>query len=258
MDIKLIPESQVSNTNDFTNFKIIIIGDSGVGKSSILKRAVKNTFEENYQATVGFEFLLLYFTVNDFKIKLQIWDTCGQEMYRSLVQGFYRNTSLAVLVYDISNKISYEGLDVWLKDIRSRLNEEVPIFIVGNKSDKGNERKISTDEANDFSTNRRVKYFTECSAKTGFNVDDIFKEVAKYLYSIREELEKDKSSNKLIIGNGEYRKKMKGCCYEDKTRIKKDKTRLIIKEGNTSINLEEDNTSINLEEDNTSINIRRR
>ena len=214
MDIKLIPESQVSNTNDFTNFKIIIIGDSGVGKSSILKRAVKNTFEENYQATVGFEFLLLYFTVNDFKIKLQIWDTCGQEMYRSLVQGFYRNTSLAVLVYDISNKSSYEGLDVWLKDIRSRLNEEVPIFIVGNKSDKGNERKISTDEANDFSTNRRVQYFTECSAKTGNNVDIIFKEVAKYLYNIREELGKDKNSNKLIIGQNNEEKiaPKKKCC----------------------------------------------
>jgi len=212
MNVKLVPENQVSNTNDYTNFKIIIIGNSGVGKSSILKRAVKGTFDPNYQATVGFEFLLLYYIVNDYKIKLQIWDTCGEEMYRSLVQGFYRNTSLAVLVYDISNKESYENLDTWLKDIRSRLNEEVPIFIAGNKSDLEDERKISSDEAKEFLKTRRTKYFTECSAKTGQNVENIFYETAKYLYSIREELGKDKSP-KLKIGedNGPSIKKKK-CC----------------------------------------------
>ena len=213
MNIKLIPESQVPNSNDYTNFKIIIIGDSGVGKSSILKRAVKNTFDENYQATVGFEFLLMHFIVNDFKIKLQIWDTCGQEMYRSLVQGFYRNTSLAVLVYDISRMDTYEGLDIWLKDIRSRLDSQVPIFIAGNKYDLENDRKISSKDAQDFSKNRRTKYFTECSAKTGYNVENIFYEVAKYLYNIREELGKDKNSNKLKIGEDNVQiPKKKKCC----------------------------------------------
>ena len=213
MNIKLIQESQVSNTNDYTNFKVIIIGDSGVGKSSILKRAVKNTFDDNYQATIGFEFLLMHFIVNDFKIKLQIWDTCGQEMYRSLVQGFYRNTSLAVLVYDISRKETYEGLDIWIKDIRARLDPQVPIFIAGNKYDLENDRKISSKDAQEFSKNRRTKYFTECSAKTGYNVENIFYEVAKYLYNIREELGKDKNSNKLKIGeNNEQFKKKKKCC----------------------------------------------
>jgi len=211
---KLIPENEVSNTNDFTNYKIIIIGDSGVGKSSIIKRACKNKFDENYQATVGFEFLLLYFTVNDAKIKLQIWDTCGQEMYRSLVQGFYRNTSLAVLVYDISDKKTYEGLDIWLKDIRSRLNPEVPIFIAGNKYDLEDKREISFNDAKDFSTSNRTKFFTECSAKTGYNVENIFYEVAKYIYS-NKEVGKDKSSsNKLKIGNNneDIKKGKKGCC----------------------------------------------
>jgi len=91
MDIKLIPESKVSNSNDYINFKTIILGDSGVGISSIIKRAIKHTFDQNYQATIGFEFSLMHFIVNDLKIRLQIWDTCGQEMYRSLVQTFYRN-----------------------------------------------------------------------------------------------------------------------------------------------------------------------
>ena len=100
--IEILNDSQISLNDTFINFKLIIIGDSGVGKSSLLKRAVQNKFDPNYQATIGFEFLLMHFKVNDLKIKLQIWDTCGQEMYRSLVQGFYRNTSLAIVVYDIS------------------------------------------------------------------------------------------------------------------------------------------------------------
>ncbi len=212
MDIKLIPENQVSNTNDYTNFKVIIIGDSGVGKSSIISRACKNKFEENYQATVGFEFLLLYYIVNDAKIKLQIWDTCGQEMYRSLVQGFYRNTSLAILVYDISNKSSYDNLDNWLKDIRSRLDPEVPIIIVGNKYDLENERKILLKDAQEFSKNNRTKFFTECSAKTAYNIENIFLEAAKFLYTVSKESGKDKASNKLKIGNNEQLPKNKKCC----------------------------------------------
>ena len=218
MDIKLIPESQVSNSDDFINFKIIIIGDSGVGKSSILKRAVKNSLDENYQAAIGFEFLLMHFIVNDLKIKLQIWDTCGQEMYRSLVQGFYRNTSLAVLCYDISDKKSYEGLDIWIKDIRSRLDPQVPIFIAGNKYDLENNRKISSQDAQEFSKNRRTKYFTECSAKTGYNVENIFYEAAKYLYNACKELGRNKipTNNKLKINkdvnNENNQIKKKKCC----------------------------------------------
>ena len=218
MDIKFIPENQITNADNFINFKIIIIGDSGVGKSSILKRAVKNTFDENYQNTIGFEFLLMHFNINDLKIKLQIWDTCGQEAYRSLVQGFYRNTSLAVIVYDISRKETYEGLDIWLKDLRSHTDQELPIFIVGNKLDKENERQVPYKDAKDFSLYRRTKYFTECSAKTGYNVNDIFHEVAKYLYNACKELGNNKipSNNKLKINMDnnitDNQKKKKKCC----------------------------------------------
>ena len=218
MDIKFIPENQISSSDNFINFKIIIIGDSGVGKSSILKRAVKNTFDDNYQATIGFEFLLMHFSINDLKIKLQIWDTCGQETYRSLVQGFYRNTSLALIVYDICDKKTYEGLDIWLKDLRSQTDEELPIFIVGNKIDKENERQVTYKEANEFSLSSRTKYFTECSAKTGYNVENIFQEVVKYLYTACKNLGKNRlpSNNKLKItmenNEANNKKKKKKCC----------------------------------------------
>jgi len=105
MDIKLIPEREVSNPNDYKNFKIIVIGDSGVGAIHILRRAVKNKFDESYQST--FESILLYFIVNNNKIKLTIWNTCVDELFRSLVQGFYRNIvfCLCLSIYIIFSSI---------------------------------------------------------------------------------------------------------------------------------------------------------
>ena len=214
--IELLHESQISQTDNFINFKIIIVGDSGVGKSSLLKRAVQNKFDGNYQATIGFEFLLMHFNVNDLKLKLQIWDTCGQEMYRSLVQGFYRNTSLALVVYDINQKKTYESLDIWLKDIRQHTEQELPIFIAGNKSDL--ERVVPFEEAKVFAVSNRTKKFIECSAKTGYNVKEIFFDAAKYLYKTYKEF---KSQNKLLTSgrlkidgdkNNTLDKKKKKCC----------------------------------------------
>ena len=190
--IELLHDSQISQSDNFINFKIIIVGDSGVGKSSLLKRAVQNRFDGSYQATIGFEFLLMHFKVNDLKLKLQIWDTCGQEMYRSLVQGFYRNTSLALIVYDVNQKKTYDALDIWLKDIRQHTEQELPIFIAGNKSDL--EKVVPSEEAKIFAVSNRTKYFTECSAKNGYNVKEIFYEAAKYLYKTYKEF---KSQNKL-------------------------------------------------------------
>ena len=199
--IELINDNKLLETN-FISFKIIIVGESGVGKSSLLKRAVKGKFNEIYQATIGFEFLLLHFKVNELKFKLQIWDTCGQEMYRSLVQGFYRNTSLALIVYDVSDKKSYDNLDLWIKDIRKNTEQDLPIFVAGNKYDL--ERKVPFEDARVFTLSNRVKYFTECSAKTGYNVKDIFYEAAKHLYIIYKEYNAQNnlpSSGKLKIQN---------------------------------------------------------
>ena len=216
INVELLPDSQISQSDNFINFKIIIVGESGVGKSSLLKRAVQNRFDENYQATIGFEFLLMHFKVNDLKIKLQIWDTCGEEMYRSLVQGFYRNTSLALVVYDVSKKDTFDSLEAWIKDIRQHTEQDLPIFVVGNKSDLV--KSIQTEEARVFSVSNRTKYFTECSAKEGFQVKEIFFEAAKYLYkSYREFQSQNKlpTSSKLKIGandNLDLGVKKKKCC----------------------------------------------
>ena len=214
--IELLSSSKISQSDNFINFKLIIIGDSGVGKSCLLKRAVQNSFDESYQATIGFEFLLMHFKVNDLKIKLQIWDTCGQEMYRSLVQGFYRNTSLAIIVYDISRRQSFDALDIWLKDLRQHTEVDIPVFIVGNKMDL--QREISTEEAKVFSVSNRTKNFTECSAKTGENVKDIFFKAANYLYDtykVFQNQNKVPMSNRLKLDsniNTQENTKKKKCC----------------------------------------------
>ena len=115
------------------SFKIIVIGDSGVGKSCLTSKAAKNSFEEYYQATVGFEFLTFNLKLDDNVIKLQIWDTCGQEIYRSLISNFYRNSSLAVLVYSIDNEQSFKNAETWLHELKAQSNQNDRIFLVGNK-----------------------------------------------------------------------------------------------------------------------------
>ena len=183
IEIRKLEPNQISEKDEFINFKTIIVGNSGVGKSSLLKRAVQRKFTDHYQATIGFEFLLLYYEINGVKIKLQIWDTCGEEMYRSLVQGFYRNTSLTLLVYSISDQKSFDDLYEWLNDIKKNTEKNMPIFLVGTKYDLNDDLKIiKKEDALNFVKSKNLQYFSESSAKTGYQVDEIFNEIARYLY----------------------------------------------------------------------------
>jgi len=173
-------------TEEFTeydlSFKIIVVGDSGVGKSCLTLKGTKNHFEECYSPTVGFEFFTFNIRINDKNIKLQIWDTCGQEAYRSLITSFYRNSSLAVIVYSIDNRISYDNIESWLNEIKSQANPEIKIFLIGNKTDLEDQRTITKEEAKIFGENHKFNYFIETSAKTGFNAQNVFIRAAKELY----------------------------------------------------------------------------
>ena len=112
---------------DFS-FKLIVIGDSGVGKSCLTNRITTNLFEDGYSSTVGFEFVSFNVKINGKVIKLQIWDTCGQELYRSLITNFYRNASLAIIVYAINSKESFEDIEMWLRELRTQSNPDAKIF----------------------------------------------------------------------------------------------------------------------------------
>lgn len=165
------------------SFKIIFIGDSGVGKSCLTSKAAKNSFEEYYQATVGFEFLTFNLRLDNTVIKLQIWDTCGQEIYRSLITNFYRNSSLAVMVYAIDNEQSFNNTESWLKELKDQSNPDIRIFLVGNKSDLEETRQVRTERAEQFKEAHKLDMFFETSAKTGFNAKNVLIEAAKILYT---------------------------------------------------------------------------
>lgn len=164
------------------SFKVIVIGDSGVGKSCLTNKATRNIFDSNYNATVGFEFFSFNLKMFEKVIKLQIWDTCGQELYRSLITNFYRNSSLAIMVYAINNKESFDNVDVWLKELRTHSNPDAKVFLIGNKIDLESERKITKEEGENYARSNSFNLFLESSAKTGVNAQKIFIEAARILY----------------------------------------------------------------------------
>ena len=201
------------------SFKLIFIGDSGVGKSCLTTKAVKNNFEEFYQATVGFEFLTFNMKVNDKVVKLQIWDTCGQEIYKSLISNFYRNSSLACLLYAIDNKESFVHVENWLNDLKSQANPDVRIFLVGNKADLEEDRKVTKEEGEKYREDQHLDLFMETSAKTGQNARNVLVEAAKILYQDYLKFDENNKENnngaknqdgQKLIKKG--KKDKKGCC----------------------------------------------
>jgi small GTP-binding protein len=177
--VEALPEDV---TKSDISFKMIILGDPGVGKSCLSTKAIKNTFSEAYNTTIGFEFLNFYIKLDDKTVKLEVWDTCGQEIYRSLISGFYREAALAILVYAIDSRESFTNLDAWLKDVKLQSHPEIKIFLVGNKTDLEESRVISFEEAKKYANEHDFDYVNETSAKNGFNVKEVFIQAAKVLY----------------------------------------------------------------------------
>jgi len=177
-EYEVLPE-EVTQAN-FT-FKIIVIGDSSVGKSSLTLRATKDHFKDYYTPTIGFEFLSFNIRIKDQIIKLQIWDTCGQEVYRSLISSFYRNSSLAIIVYAIDNQESFDNLESWLDEIKSQTHPNLKIFLIGNKVDLEDKRVIKTKEAEELVKEHNIDLFLETSAKTGYNTQEVFVKAAQIL-----------------------------------------------------------------------------
>ena len=164
------------------SFKLIVIGDSFVGKSCLSLKASKGIFDENYTPTIGFEFLTFFVKVDESNIKLQIWDTCGQEVYRSLISSFYHNSSLAILVYSIDNKNSYASLESWLNEIKTLGTPDINIFLIGNKADLEEKREVPKEKGEEFCKSHGINFFLETSARTGFNAQNVFLEASKLLY----------------------------------------------------------------------------
>ena len=177
---ELLPED--CNQYDLS-FKMIVIGDAGVGKSCLTAKATKYMFEETYSATVGFEFMVFNVKINDTIVKLQIWDTCGQELYRSLITNFYRNASLAIIVYEVTSLDSFNNVEMWLRELRTHSSPNIKIILVGNKIDLAERRKVTTKQGEEFAKVNNLVKFVETSAKEGINTQSTFIEIAKLLFT---------------------------------------------------------------------------
>jgi small GTP-binding protein len=158
-------------------FKVIIIGDSGVGKSCILSRFTDRDFNREHDLTIGVEYGSKLININKRNIKMQIWDTAGQERFRSITRSYYRNVAGIIMVYDMTNRNSFNNIEKWLDDVRKILPNTPCITLVGNKSDLEYRRNVSKDEGINLAYKHNM-VFIETSARNKEHIGDIFTNIA--------------------------------------------------------------------------------
>ncbi|KAL4273482.1 hypothetical protein GQ457_13G003840 [Hibiscus cannabinus] len=164
-------------------FKLVLIGDSGVGKSNLLSRFARNEFNLESKSTIGVEFATRSIRVDDKVVKAQIWDTAGQERYRAITSAYYRGAVGALLVYDVTRHVTFENVERWLKELRNHTDSNIVIMLVGNKADLRHLRAVSTEDAKAFAEKENT-YFMETSALESLNVENAFTEVLTQIYHV--------------------------------------------------------------------------
>lgn len=164
-------------------FKVVLIGDSGVGKSNLLSRFTRDEFNLESKSTIGVEFATRSIQVDGKTIKAQIWDTAGQERYRAITSAYYRGAVGAVVVYDIAHHVTYENVNRWLQELRNHADQNVVVVLVGNKSDLRHLRTVPTEEARMFAETNGLS-FVETSALDSTNVKAVFHNILTEIYGI--------------------------------------------------------------------------
>ncbi|CAL9038990.1 ras-related protein RABA1f-like [Musa acuminata AAA Group] len=174
-------------------FKVVLIGDSGVGKTNLLSRFARNEFSLESKSTVGVEFATRTIHVDNKLIKAQIWDTAGQERYRAITNAYYRGSAAALVVYDVTRHVTFENAERWLRELRNHTDANLVVMLVGNKADLGHIRAVSVEEAQAFVQRERL-FFMETSALDSTNVENAFTRVLTQIHHV--------VSNKKVLGVG--------------------------------------------------------
>ena len=199
-----IAKSQMDIKNlEVFEFKIILVGDPGVGKTSIMTKFVSNEFQNTYLSTIGVEFKSKEIHINNNTCaRLKIWDTCGQEKFRAITRQYFKNSEGVFIVFDLSNRETIKKLDIWMKDIKDNIDNDYFIFLIGNKSDVKERDLTIAEEAKQFAINKKINYY-EVSAKTGSGIYNIFEKMASKLIN-KKKIEKSKeeiNTDKIDIEN---------------------------------------------------------
>ena len=203
---------EISSPYSYT-IKYIIVGDSSVGKSNLLLRYSKNIFDPGHTATLGIEFANKKLVYNNINYLIQIWDTAGQENFRSVTRAYYKASACAMIVYDISNRKSFQNIENWIKDCVNLAPKTVLLVLIGNKTDLEEKREVSYEEGEKFAEENNLLFF-ETSAKDGNNIQEIFLESTTTLVDKIEngEIKLELNGNGIKINNS----------YEDEDLIKLD------------------------------------
>ncbi len=189
-------------------YKILLLGDSAVGKSCLLLRYCDDSFQDIHLATIGLDFRLKTLNLdNNKKIKAQIWDTAGQDRFRAITKNYYRGANGILLIFDITDRSSFEHIRNWIEQIKEEAPEQIIIYLVGNKIDNQNNRVVTNEEAKKLAEEFKLKYY-ETSAKNNINVDTTFLDLIKEIDSIYSQLYID-NNGMTINGNKKQKKK---CC----------------------------------------------
>ena len=195
--------------------KLLLLGDSSVGKTSILLKYISNKFDESSISTVGVDYMDKIIDYNKFKIKLQIWDTSGEEKFRTITKNFYRNADGLLVVFDLTKKESYDHIRSWINEAKEN-NDKLKTILIGNKLDLKDERMVTIDVAKQFAEKNNLKYI-ETSAKDGTNINESFQAIIDLLFDgksseeILHEFTKQDSSLSVVDDSMEVKKK-KACC----------------------------------------------
>lgn len=189
--------------------KVVLLGDAGVGKSSIVLRYVTDNFKTDADGTVGASYMGKILTINDTMVKLNVWDTAGQERYHSLARMYYKDADAALLVYDITKHDSFDGMLRWHKEVVENSKSNIVIAVAGNKEDLIDYETVALEEINSFVKSINA-VFKKTSAKSNHGIEDLFNEI---IYRLHPEI-KNKPTNKpsIKLENQESKSKKKGCC----------------------------------------------
>jgi len=192
-------------------FKLVLIGDSGVGKSCLLLRFADDNFTDSYISTVGVDFRFRTVTIDSKTVKLQIWDTAGQERFRTITSAYYRGADGIIMVYDVTSSESFDHVEEWLSEVDRYANENTIKLLVGNKADLADERQVSEETAQRFADKLNIS-FLETSAKTSTNVETAFLTMAKELIKAREKSSGAGPTGGTVGLNPNPTEKKPGCC----------------------------------------------